>query len=70
MPTIMGRHVKYYFCDSQLFCKYLSVLLKIVFVFIVYVILPIFLVLNFINQFHFPSFFVIDHGNEYETIKY
>ena len=44
--------------------------MKIVFTFIVYVILPIVLVSNFINQFYFPFFFLIDHGNEYDTIKY
>ena len=35
------------------------------------VILWIVLVLNFINQCNFPFFFlVVEHGNEYETIKY
>ena len=43
--------------------------MKIVFTFIVYVILPIVLALNFINQFYFPFFFLIDHGNEYDTIR-
>ena len=60
MPTIMGRNMKYYFCGSQLYNianTYRSAIMKIVFTFIVYVILPIVLVLNFINQFHFPFFF-------------
>lgn len=35
------------------------------------VILWIVLVLNFINQCNFPFFLlVVEHGNEYETIKY
>ena len=39
-------------------------------IYCIIVILWIVLVLNFINQCNFPFFWVVEHGNEYETIKY
>ena len=70
MPTIMGRHMKYYFCDSQLFCKMpISAIENGVCIYCICY--PSnFFGFKFHKPVSFSFFFVIDHGNEYETIKY
>lgn len=69
MLTILGRIMKYYFGGTQPYYKYWSVLMKIVFKFIVCYPSSYF-GLKFQKPVSFSFFSVIDHGNKYETIKY
>ena len=72
MPTIMGRNMKYYFCGSQLYNianTYQCYNENSIHIYCICYPSNCF-GFKFYKPVSFSFFFLIDHGNEYDTIKY